>query len=156
MPAAIWALLAVWLLIWPVEASAQEAKAEKTDTEESEEDQVPAAFANIVPFVELDPLVLPMIQAGQVTHHVEFQIVLEVRPEKKDWIKLVMPKILDQYIVELHGLLSLRFVREQTDLRPLLKKRLTIRTRELVGDVVKDVLISRVQKLRPISSKRTR
>lgn len=141
----------------PAAALAAKAEAEKADAEKEEEDDKPAAaYANIVPFVELEPLVLPMIQEGRVTHHVEFQIILEVRPEKKEWIKLVMPKLLDRFIVELHGLLSLRFVREQPDLRPILKERLTIRSKELVGDAVKSVLLSRVQKLRPISARRTR
>ncbi len=127
---------------------AVEAKANKSPS---------AAYADIVPFVELDPLVLPMIQEGQVTHHVEVLITLEVDPEKKDWVKTVMPKIVDRYIVELHGLLSLRIVREQPDLRPLLRERLIYRTNELVGgDIVRDVLLSKVQKLRPMSGVRTR
>ena len=139
------------LTVLPVPADAVDAIEAKANKNPS------AAYADIVPFVELDPLVLPMIQEGQVTHHVEVQILLEVNPEKKDWVKAVMPKIVDRYIVELHGLLSLRIVREQPDLRPLLRERLIYRTNELVGtDIVRDVLLSKVEKLRPISSGRTR
>ena len=139
------------LTVLPVPADAVDAIEAKANKNPS------AAYADIVPFVELDPLVLPMIQEGQVTHHVEVQIMLEVDPEKKDWVKAVMPKIVDRYIVELHGLLSLRIVREQPDLRPLLRERLIYRTNQLVGtDIVRDVLLSRVEKLKPISSGRTR
>ena len=140
-----------FLPLLPVPANAVDAVEAKANKNPS------AAYADIVPFVELDPLVLPMIQEGQVTHHVEVQILLEVDPEKKDWVKAVMPKIVDSYIVELHGLLSLRIVREQPDLRPLLRERLIYRTNQLVGtDIVRDVLLSKVEKLRPLSSVRTR
>ena len=101
-------------------------------------------------FVELGYLVLPLIQEGRVTHHVELRIVLDVdKADEKD-IEAAIPKIFDRFLTEVHGLLALRFVQQAPNPRELLRDRLRLLSKRLLGTaVVNDVLIPEFKRFRP-------
>lgn len=101
-------------------------------------------------FIKLDPLVLPLIQNGQITHHVEFQIVLDINSKDLKFVEAILPRVIDRFIAELHGLLSLQFVREAPNPRELLRDRLRLLSWRLLGrEVVNDILLSNFKKFRP-------
>jgi hypothetical protein len=104
-------------------------------------------------FVELTPLVLPLIQKGQVTHHITLKVVLEVDAGEKERVLLAIRQLTDAYLSELHGLFALRFVRRQDNALPLLRKRLLAVSEKLLGPgVVGDVLLSELNRRRPSRS----
>ncbi len=101
-------------------------------------------------YVELEPLILPLIQDGQVTHHVTLQVVIEVVAGEKERVLLVKRQLTDAYLSELYGLLALRFVRRQANALPLLRRRLLAVSERLLGPgVVGDVLISEPSRRKP-------
>ena len=101
-------------------------------------------------FVEFDPLVLPLIQDGQVTHHITLQVVIEVVAGEKERVLLVKRQLTDAYLSELYGLLALRFVRRQANALPLLRRRLLAVSERLLGPgVVVGVLLSEPTRRKP-------
>lgn len=104
-------------------------------------------------FVELDPLVLPLIQEGQVTHHITLSVVVEVASGGKEQVLLAKRQLTDAFFSELYGLLARRFVRRQADVLPLLRRRLLVVSERLFGPgVVTGVLISEPNRRRPVGS----
>jgi hypothetical protein len=101
-------------------------------------------------FVELEPLVLPLIQEGQVTHHVTLTVVVEVVAGGKEQVLLAKRQLTDAYFSELYGLLALRVVRRQANVLPLLRRRLLVVSERLLGPgLVTSVLISEPSRRRP-------
>ena len=115
-----------------------------------------AAVAELKPppppeFVELDPLVLPLIQEGQVTHHITLTVVVEIASGSKEQVLLAKRQLTDAFFSELYGLLARRFVRRQADVLPLLRRRLLVVSERLLGPgVVTGVLISEPSRRRPV------
>lgn len=104
-------------------------------------------------FVELDPLVLPLIQEGQVTHHVTLTVVVEVAGGGKEQVLIAKRQLTDAFFSELYGLLARRFVRRQADVLPLLRRRLLVVSERMFGPgVVTGVLISEPSRRRPAGS----
>lgn len=102
-------------------------------------------------FIELTPLVLPLIQEGQVTQHITYKIVLEVEFVDEDQVYLAKRQLTDAYISELHGLLALRFVRDMDNPLPFMERRLlTVSDRLLGAGVVDAVLLSELSARKPI------
>ena len=102
-------------------------------------------------FVELTPLVLPLIQEGQVTQHITYKIVLEVEYRDEDQVYLAQRQLTDAYISELHGLLALRYVRDMNNPLPFMEQRLLKVSDRLLGPGVVDaVLLSELSARKPI------
>lgn len=101
-------------------------------------------------FVELRPLVLPMIQEGQVTKHLTLKVVVEVNADYAKPVEYALPVIRDAYFTELHGLLAMRYVREHSNMLGLLGERLVLVSDRLLGEgVVGSVLVSELSRRNP-------
>lgn len=103
-------------------------------------------------FVELGPLILPIVDGNGVSQTVSMVISLEV-PDigVADDVKRLKPKLTDAYIQDMYGVLSRHAALKGGVLQiGQLKKRLTKVTDKVMGtDVVQDVLLQVVQQ-RPI------
>lgn len=103
-------------------------------------------------FIELTPLVLPLIQEGQVTQHITYKIVLEVEFVAEDQVYLAKRQLTDAYISELHGLLALRYVRDMENPLPFMERRLLAVSDRLLGTgVINAVLLSELSARKPIN-----
>jgi len=104
-------------------------------------------------FVELTPMVLPLIQEGKVVQHLTLKVVLEVRAGTVDDITLAERQLTDALFSELHSLLAMRYVREQDDMPGFLGKRLLIVGERLMGrGVILKVLVSELARQQPTQS----
>ena len=102
-------------------------------------------------YVELDPLVLPIVDKSGVTQTVSMVIALEVKAGKGPAIKGMAPKLKDAYIQDMYGMLN-----EHAALKGgvIQVDQIKTRLRELSQDVVEegyvnDVLLQVVQQ-RPV------
>lgn len=109
--------------------------------------------ADSVEFVEMDPLILPIVNSEGLSQTVSLVIALEVGDkEAAELIKKMTPKLKDAYIQDMYGMLS-----QHANLKGGviqvgdLKSRLNKISDEVLGDeeVVHDVLLQVVQQ-RPI------
>lgn len=101
-------------------------------------------------FVELTPMVLPLIQEGKVVQHLTLKVVLEVPAGTVDDITLAERQLTDAYFSELHSLLAMRYVRELEDLPGFLGKRLLMASERLMGrGVILKVLVSELARQQP-------
>jgi hypothetical protein len=104
-------------------------------------------------FVELTPMVLPLIREGRVVQHLTLKIVLEVRAGTVDEVMLVEPRLVDAFFSELHGLLAMRYVREHEDMPGFLGDRLLSVSGRLLGrDLISKVLVSELGRQKPTQS----
>ena len=101
-------------------------------------------------FVELTPMVLPLIQEGTVVFHLTLQVVLEVRPGTVDDIIFAERQLTDGFFSELHSLLAMRYVRERKDMPGFLGERLLMVGERLMGrGVILKVLVSELARQQP-------
>lgn len=103
-------------------------------------------------FIELNPLVLPIVDRDGVSQTVSVVVALEVHDsESAGKVKAYKPKITDAYIQDMYGVLNEHEALKGGVLQvPMIKKRLSRVTNHLLGeDVVHDVLLQVVQQ-RPI------
>ncbi len=103
-------------------------------------------------FVELDPLVLPVIDNRGVTQTVSLVIALEVGSlEKVDQVKKLTPRLKDAYIQDMYGVLNNHAALKGGVVQVgAIKERLNKITADVLGeDMVDDVLLQVVQQ-RPI------
>ncbi|MCB9989254.1 MAG: flagellar basal body-associated FliL family protein [Rhodospirillales bacterium] len=103
-------------------------------------------------YVELDPLILPIINSNGVSQNLSLVIVIEVesaRAQKK--VEDYQPRLKDAYIQELYGVLNRQAAMEGGVLQiQSIKARLRDISRRVVGeDEVNDVLLQVVQQ-RPL------
>ena len=103
-------------------------------------------------YVELEPLILPIIDGNGVSQNLSLVIVIEVensRAQKK--VEESQPRLKDAYIQELYGELNRQVAMEGGVLRvQFIKKRLRDISRRVVGEEeVNDVLLQVVQQ-RPL------
>ncbi len=103
-------------------------------------------------FVEMDPLVLPIVDADGISQMVSLVIVLQVHDEKqKAEVTAQMPRIKDAYIQDMYGVLNKHVaVKDGVIQVSIIKEKLNAATVRVLGeDVVSDVLLQVVQQ-RPI------
>ncbi|PJB70545.1 MAG: flagellar basal body-associated FliL family protein [Alphaproteobacteria bacterium CG_4_9_14_3_um_filter_47_13] len=103
-------------------------------------------------FVELDPLILPIVDNNGVSQIINIVIMIEVTGDKnKDLVQNLQPRLKDAYIQELYGVLNKHAALQGGVLQVgMIKERLgTISNRVLGEGVVNDVLLQVVQQ-RPI------
>lgn len=99
-------------------------------------------------FVPVDPpLVISLIQEGEVTHHVTMQLNLMLDDDGNlDETTRRMPLLRDALLTELHSLFSLRLVRNAGFESDLVKQRLMqVCARQLGKGIVSDILLREVE-----------
>ncbi len=126
------------------------AEASETDqVDEVKKAEKPKIKVSNYEFVELDPLILPIIDQNGFSQTVSMIVAIEVRSTfHSQFVNSVQPKIKDAFIQEMYGYLN-----KETALNPggaikvkYLKERLNKVTLELLGpDIVNDVLLTVVQ-----------
>ncbi len=102
-------------------------------------------------FVDLDPVTVPVIRDGRVIQHMTFVVVLQVETEEeRGLVTKSMRRLTDAYIKELHVLLARRFVWDDGDIVPLVRKRLMAASEQVMGpEAVKEVLVKGIQSRKP-------
>lgn len=108
--------------------------------------------ADAIEFVEMDPLILPIVNSEGLSQTVSLVIALEVSDkESVDLVEKMTPKLKDAYIQDMYGMLS-----QHANLKGGviqvgdIKSRLNKISAEVLGeDIVHDVLLQVVQQ-RPI------
>lgn len=127
---------------------AQEVASKSKDKDEKEDD---GFLGN--EFVQLDPLILPIVDGNGVSQTVSMVIALEVKNmSRANKVKKLSPKLKDAYIQDMYGLLSRHAAMKGGVLQVgMLKARLNKITDTVMGDheIVEDVLLQVVQQ-RPI------
>lgn len=105
-----------------------------------------------VQFVELDPLLLPIIDERGVTQTVSLVISLEVPDAKKaEEVKNLAPRLKDAYIQDMYGVLNRNVALKGGVIQvSMIKARLNKVSQKVLGEgMVNDVLLQVVQQ-RPI------
>jgi flagellar FliL protein len=123
--------------------AAQEAAAKKAEIKRS---KTPSTF------VELDPLILPIVDDNGVKQTVSMVIALEVfGNDSATKVEYMTPKLKDAYIQDMYGVLSKHAALKGGVIQvSMIKDRLNRVTAQVMGDdVVHDVLLQFVQQ-RPI------
>lgn len=103
-------------------------------------------------FVELDPLILPIVDNDGVSQVVSLVVAIEVSsPTSKDKVKAMSPKLKDAYIQDMYGMLNQQAAMKGGVVQvAMIKQRLNEVTNQVLGDdVAQDVLLQVVQQ-RPI------
>ena len=97
-------------------------------------------------FVEMKPLSIPVMQEGQVTKLLTLVVSLEVAGNKGlTAVSNNRPQLRDAMLSELHGLYSLRFVRENDDSITLVKRRLGRVAKDILGNKWRGIYVQAVQ-----------
>jgi flagellar FliL protein len=102
-------------------------------------------------FVELKPLVLPLLDQNGVSQIISIVVSIETdSPEKAAQIELMKPRLTDAYIQGMYGVLGSKAVMDGGVLQVgYIKSRLNTITSKVMGqDKVKDVLLQVVQQRR--------
>lgn len=140
----------------PAEASAGEAAKEVAAAHEKGKDEKKKGGGGHggggSEFVELDPLILPIIDSSGVTQTVSLVIALEVEDKvKAEEVKKLTPRLKDAYIQDMYGVLNKHAALKGGVVQvSAVKSRLTKITTDVLGeDMVSEVLLQVVQQ-RPI------
>lgn len=126
---------------------AGEAKAEKGKGGGHGESAGPVAS-----FVQLDPLILPIIDENGISQVISLVIAIEVKDEPSTaTVRKLSPRLKDAYIQDMYGVLNKRVAMQGGIVQVgMIKDRLNSVTRKVLGeDMVKDVLLQVVHQ-RPI------
>ena len=137
---------AYFYFVQPAEASAPEG--EEHEIVKKEEKKEPIVYE----YVELDPLVLPIVDKNGVSQVVSMVIALEVvELAAADKIRKMSPKLKDAYIQDLYGMLNEHAALKGGVIQVgYIKERLNKISHRVVGEgKVNDVLLQVVQQ-RPI------
>ena len=95
-------------------------------------------------FVELDPLILPIVDNDGVSQVVSLVVAIEVAdPTSKDKVKAMSPKLKDAYIQDMYGMLNQHAAMKGGIVQvAIIKQRLNEVTNTVLGDdVAQDVLL---------------
>ncbi len=102
-------------------------------------------------YVPLNPLVISLIQEGEVTHHISMQLTLQLYDSwDKDLANRNMARLRDAFLREMHALFAMRIIRETGLESPLVRKRLMALCDRLLGEgIVADVLLRELERRQP-------
>ena len=102
-------------------------------------------------YVPLNPLIISLIQEGEVTHHISMQLTLQLYDSwDKDLADRNMARLRDAFLHEMHALFAMRMIRESGFESPLVRKRLQALCDRLLGEgVVADVLLRELERRQP-------
>ena len=137
---------AYFYFVQPAEASAPEG--EEHEVVKKEEKEAPTHYE----YVELDPLILPIVDKSGVSQVVSMVIALEVDGlNKAEHVKSMAPKLKDVYIQDLYGMLNEHAALKGGVIQVgYIKQRLNKISQNVVpGGEINDVLLQVVQQ-RPI------
>ena len=97
-------------------------------------------------FVDLDPIVVPIIREGQVTLHLTLILTVELtKPMLVTDIDLIRRPLRDAIFTELHGIYALRYVQEKGYDLPIVRELLVRASQKVLGDgEVKAVLVRNI------------
>ena len=103
-------------------------------------------------YVELDPLILPIVDNSGVNQVVSLVIAIEVEDQlKKDKVKAMSPKLKDAYIQDLYGMLNKHAALKGGIVQVAkIKERLNEVTNKVLGDDVSNDVLLQVVQQRPI------
>ncbi len=144
---------AYFYFMQPAEASSpeseegEEAKKKKKEKKKKEDKE-----KQVFEYVELDPLVLPIVDKSGVSQVVSMVIALEIMGSKEaDMVKSIAPRLKDAYIQDLYGMLNEHAALKGGIIQVgYIKKRLNKISQDVVPDgEINDVLLQVVQQ-RPI------
>jgi flagellar basal body-associated protein FliL len=102
-----------------------------------------------IQFIELNPLILPIISERGVTQMVSLVVSVEVDSEEKaNQVRKYQPRLTDAFLSDLYGTFSAHAARSGGQIPiPYLKQRLNALSGKVLGDhVVNDVLLQVMQK----------
>jgi hypothetical protein len=99
-------------------------------------------------FVELQPLILPVIDANGMTQVVSLVVAVEVdSQEKADTVTKYQPRLTDAYLSDLYGAFAHKAPANGIIPITYLKERLNLMSSKVLGDdIVSDVLVQVMQK----------
>lgn len=105
-------------------------------------------------FVELEPMVLPIIREGQVTLHLTIVLVVELtEPTTKVVIAQKQRPLRDAILSELHAVYALRYVQEKGFDHPIVRERLTRASERVMGTgSIKALLVKKIGAQAPLRS----
>lgn len=103
-------------------------------------------------FVELDPLILPIVDSQGVSQTVTLVVVIEVPGSSEaETVKYMQPRIKDAYIQELYGVLNKHAAMQGGVVQVgMIKERLQKITRRVLGEGVSAEVLLQVVQQRPI------
>lgn len=129
----------------PAEASIGETESHKA-AKESPEDKSHHKF------VELDPLVLPIVDKNGVSQVVSIVVVIEVEDDKSaEMVTKLQPRLKDAYIQELYGVLNRHAALQGGVLQVgMVKDRLGAISERVLGEGVVEEVLLQVVHQRPI------
>jgi len=131
----------------------REAPAEETAEGEAQPDTENAISAR-VRYVEIEPMVLPIIREGQVTLHLTIVLTVELTtPMPKVDVARIQRPLRDAIFSELHAVYALRYVQEKGFDHPIVRQRLMHASEKILGaGEVKDVLVRKIGTQVPFES----
>jgi hypothetical protein len=117
----------------------------EADSAEAVEEE---SLVSMARFIEVDPIVLPVIREGQVTLHVTTTITVELfQPVEKEQVREFSRRLRDTMLSELHGIYAIRYVQERGYDLPIVKQRLGQAAERVLGEgSVKGVIVKDVNK----------
>jgi flagellar protein FliL len=134
-----------WFLLRkaPVDSAAQAEAAPETENKD----------AMRLRFIELEPMILPIIREGQVTLHLTVVLAVElVEPRPAIEIAMVQRPLRDALFSTLHAVFALRYIQEQGFEHPLVQQRLMQASERVLGPgSVKAILLRHIQLRPPIT-----
>jgi hypothetical protein len=104
-------------------------------------------------FIELEPIMLPIIREGQVILHVTLVTAVEMHKALAPQdIRDVTPRLRDAFISELHAIYALRYVQERGYDLPIVRQRLVQSAQRVLGpDLLRAVTIRNLYKRVPVT-----
>lgn len=124
--------------------------------QESEEAEEPAADDPVdsVRSIGIEPIVLPILQEGQVIQHLTLVLKVELSgPEEKEHIKKLRPRLRDSLLKALHGIMAFKHVNARDDIPPIVRERLRKAADDVLGQGrVKAVLVLAMSRRVPSES----
>ena len=121
---------------------------EPPDEESAEAAEEKHSLVETTRFIELDPIILPVIREGQVTLHVTTTISIELaKPIDTAQAHMSRIRLTDTVLSELHGIYGLRYVQERGYDLPIVRDRLRLASERVLGvGTVKSVVLLSVNK----------
>lgn len=124
--------------------------AEKAETEKKEAGGHGESHGAV--FVEMDPLILPVIDETGVSQNVSFVVVIEVSDEEKaKQVEALTPRLKDAFIQNMYGVLNKReALRGGVVQVGMVKERLNEVSQRVMGEGVVDGVLLQVVQQRPM------
>jgi len=127
-----------WFLLRevPVDAAAEAEGVPETESENSAR----------MRYVELEPMVLPIIREGQVTLHLTLVLAVELTtPMPAVEVARLRRPLRDAIFTELHSVYALRYVQEKGFNHPIVRERLMRASERVMGPgAIKAILVRKI------------